>query len=229
MTASLTVTRCSGAEIYMLHYGTVHGCIENPGSCPILSSSHVSLYSQLVAVGLDGPLRRWVECRQHFAHSPGSPCSECNDDGDWFFANLQRDCSFTLRNDPSGDGLNHAYVNVGARRGGVGTYWMSPLRLSYKQTPAQAQPVFADPDTPFGGFTCPCVRPQSDSVMGSFGNKERCVCGDFADQPADVEFELSVESTWNYALYNVVLCYLYMSPEHMFSIHSVRVGRDSGL
>jgi hypothetical protein len=122
---------------------------------------------------------------------------------DAVFAGLRRDCAGV----GGGEGAM-AYVNAGETRidpllGHPTVHWLSPLRLTYRR------------GSP--GFTCPCVRPKNDNVMGAFGaaSGESCVCGDFADQPADTEFSLTFGNTWNYALYNVVLCWLYMAPEHM--------------
>ena len=130
---------------------------------------------------------------------PSSP--DCPHDA--VFSGLSRDCAGV------GGASGTPYVNAGETRidpvlGHPTVHWLSPLRLSYTSGTA-------------GGFTCPCVRPRNDNVMGNFGaaSGETCVCGDFADQPSDTEFSLTFGNTWNYALYNVVLCWLYMSPEHM--------------
>jgi hypothetical protein len=67
------------------------------------------------------------------------------------------------------------------------------------------------------GFTCSCMK-QSETDYGKVSvlhSGDSCICGDFADQPADQHFELGFQSTWNYAIYNVVLCYMYMEAEHM--------------
>jgi len=201
----------SQAQIYVLNIDHISQCLEQDSTECLIPRTSIQLSSALHKANLYADLEAWVNCRKRCSERRnGFACDDCNDHADWVFANIQRDCSSVSNlKGPA------AYVNAGSRAVNGGTYWMSPIRLTYRDTPLTHETAFFDPATPRGGFTCPCIRPKSDSVMGSFGNGETCVCGDFADQPADVDFEINVENTWTYALYNVVLCYLYMDPEHM--------------
>lgn len=202
------------ATIYLFGLSSTYisTCLKDSSTCKDFGLEYPSLKQMATEAGIFDELLEWSSHYQ--PNTVNTPDLHYN----WFFNDLQRDCSYTKQlRQPTTQASGAAYVNVGQshRDANFGrVHWMSPVRLTYipqRKLGHDAQ----DRATPAGGFTCPCIRPNNDKIMGSFGNGETCVCGDFADQPADVEFALTVENTWHYVLYNVVLCYLYMEPEHM--------------